>query len=121
MCVGQRGGGQSISYIKAHGTQCSEESAGKYDRNDDTRLHCIIHTAVQLRATSAAGLKAQWPRAAAAALHTHRFCTTHLRGETGVRIHFGFRFIIQCSSTKCNLIQKQQSSNVASYILKEFN
>ncbi len=30
----------AISCIKAHGTQCSEENAGKYDRNDDTRLYC---------------------------------------------------------------------------------
>ncbi len=26
--------------IKAHGTQCLEENAGKYDRNDDTCLYC---------------------------------------------------------------------------------
>ncbi len=30
----------AISCIKAHGTQCSEENTGKYDRNDDTRLYC---------------------------------------------------------------------------------
>ncbi len=29
----------AISYIKAHGTQCSEENAGKYNRIDNTRLY----------------------------------------------------------------------------------
>ncbi len=82
MWVGQRGGGHgriteysmlAISYIKAHGTQCSEENAGKYDRNDDTRLHThitriAVQAAVQLCATNAASMKAQ-SACAAPALH----------------------------------------------------
>ncbi len=64
VCEGQRGEVDmvasqimlAISYIKAHGKQCSEENAGKYERNDDTRLYC---------STS---------RGSAPALHTHRFC-----------------------------------------------
>ncbi len=69
----------AISYTKAHGTQtqCSEENAGKYDRNDDTHLYCTsLQAAVQLRATNAASMKAQWARAAHA-LHTQRFCAAH--------------------------------------------
>ncbi len=69
----------AISYTKAHGTQtqCSEENAGKYDRNDDTHLYCTsLQASVQLRATNAASMKAQWARAAHA-LHTQRFCAAH--------------------------------------------
>ncbi len=81
----------AISYTKAHGTQtqCSEENAGKYDRNDDTHLYCTsLQAAVQLRATNAASMKAQWARAAHAlhrntsALLTRR---SRLRCETGER------------------------------------
>ncbi len=66
MCVGQRGGGHSlshhcmlvISYIKAHGTQCSEENAG--NMTEMTILVCVaVQAAVQLRATNAASMKAQ--------------------------------------------------------------
>ncbi len=70
MCVGQRGWGHGR--IKAHGTQCSEENAGKYDRNDSSVLQYNSSAMVQLRATNAASMKAQWARAAPA-LHTHRF------------------------------------------------
>ncbi len=69
----------AISYAKAHGTQtqCSEENAGKYDRNDDTHLYCTsLQAAVQLRATNAASMKAQLAHAAHA-LHTQRFCDAH--------------------------------------------
>ncbi len=69
----------AISYTKAHGTQtqCSEENAGKYDRNYDTHLYCTsLQAAVQLRATNAASMKTQWARAAHA-LHTQRFCAAH--------------------------------------------
>ncbi len=87
ICVWDRGQGDTvasqsmlaISYTKAHGTQtqCSEENAGKYDRNDDTHLYCTsLQAAVQLRATNAASMKAQWARAAHA-LHTQRFCAAH--------------------------------------------
>ncbi len=84
MCVGQRGGGHgriteyAAIIIKAHGTQCSEENAGKYDRNEI--LVCIaVQAVVQLHATNAASMKAQWARAAPA-LHTHRFCAIHACG-----------------------------------------
>ncbi len=47
ICVWDRGEGHTecksllaISYIKAQGTQYSEENARKYDRNYDTRLYC---------------------------------------------------------------------------------
>ncbi len=88
ICVWDRGEGDTvasqsmlaISYTKAHGTQtqCSEENAGKYDRNDDTHLYCTsLQAAVQLRATNAASMKAQWARAAHT-LHTQRFCAAHV-------------------------------------------
>ncbi len=85
MCVGQRAGGHGriteyaghIIHQSTWHTQCSEENAGKYDRNDDTHLYCTsLQAAVQLRATNAASMKAQWARAAHA-LHTQRFCAAH--------------------------------------------
>ncbi len=71
-------------------TQCSKENAGKYDRHDNTRLYCSIHTAVQLRMTNAASMKAQCGHAllllcirTASALHTPPLT---LRCETGITV-----------------------------------
>ncbi len=74
ICVWDRGEGDTVasqsmlatSYIKAHGTQCSEENAGKYERNDDTFLYYSTS-----RGSAARDMKAQWARAAPA-LHTRR-------------------------------------------------
>ncbi len=49
----------------AHGIQCSEENAVKYDRNDDTRLYCSTNSG-----SVAYG-------SASPALHTHLFCAVH--------------------------------------------
>ncbi len=64
----------------AHRHRCSEENARKYERNDDTHLYCTsLQAVVQLHATNAASMKAQWARTAHA-LHTQRFCAAHACG-----------------------------------------
>ncbi len=83
MCLGQREGDTvesqsllAISYIKAHGTQYSEENARKCDRNDDTHLYCSSTS----RGSVARVKRCQYEitmGAAAPALHTHRFCAAH--------------------------------------------
>ncbi len=67
ICVWDRGQGDTvasqsmlaISYTKAHGTQtqCSEENAGKYDRNDDTHLYC---TSLQAAGSAARDKRCQY-------------------------------------------------------------
>ncbi len=82
MCVGQRGGGHGrITEYAGHiihqstwhtvfGGECWELE----NRTEMTILVCIaVQAAVQLRATNAASMKAQWAHAAPA-LYTHRFC-----------------------------------------------
>ncbi len=86
MCVGQRAGGHGriteyAGHIIHQSTWHTDTVFGgerwKYDRNDDTHLYCTsLQAAVQLRATNAASMKAQWARAAHA-LHTQRFCAAH--------------------------------------------
>ncbi len=61
----------AISYIKAHGTQYSEESTWKYDRNNDTHLY------YSSTSHGSAASDKQWARTAPA-LHTHR--TAHACG-----------------------------------------
>ncbi len=96
ICVWDRGQGDTvasksmlaISYIKANGTQCSEENAGKYDINDDTRLYC------KSRFSCARQMLPVWKHnghalltlciRTASALLTRRSC---LRCETGVMQH----------------------------------
>ncbi len=82
ICVWDRGGHGHItewSYIKAHGTQCSEENAGKYNRNDDTRLYCCTSCG-----SAACDKRCQYEKpmgahcsCSAHALHTHCFCSVH--------------------------------------------
>ncbi len=64
----------AVSYIKALGTECSEENAGIYNRCDDTCLYCS--TTHGSAAREKCCMKAQWARAAPT-LHMHRFCATH--------------------------------------------
>ncbi len=96
--MGQRGGGHDriteyaghiIGYIKAHDTQCSEETLEIWQKWRYSSVLHAVQATVQLRATNAASMKPQWARATPA-LHTHRFCAVtpclRMRCETGVRI-----------------------------------
>ncbi len=73
----------TISHIKAHSKQCSEENAGKYDRNDDTRLHCSTSrgsAARDKRCQYEGTMGARCSRSAYTPLIRH----SRLRCETGV-------------------------------------
>ncbi len=103
MCVGQRGGGHgriteyAAIIIKAHGTQCSEEKAGKYDRNEI--LVCIaVQAAVQLRATNAAsestmGSRCSWSAYAPLLRHSRLRCETAVSQQMLTTVSGGFTSI----------------------------
>ncbi len=90
----------AISYTKAHGTQtqCSEENAGKYDRNYDTHLYC---TSLQFAVSAARDKRCQYESTMGArcSRNASALLTRRLRCETGVNLITGWATL---SSNNCN-------------------
>ncbi len=84
MCVGPRGGGHSrITEYAGHTIHTSKHMAHSVQRRTLENMtemtilvYIAVQTAVQLRMTNTASMKAQRPHAAPA-LHVHRFCAAY--------------------------------------------